>query len=243
MNKIFLKNVIGLLEKLEQTQEEIIDQVAAVCAESIYNGGLLYFFGTGHSHMICEEPFYRAGGLACVNPILEPSLMLHQGGAKSSALERVPQLGATVIAESGVGKGDVLFVVSNSGRNSAVIDAALEGKARGAVTVAITSVTHSSAVSSRHPSGKRLFEVCDYVLDNGGVLGDACLTLPGLPQAMAPSSTVLDATLVNLVMAGTAEKLVEKGITPPVFASANTDEGDRANKAVIAEYRKRIRIL
>ena len=243
MNKIFLKNVIGLLEKLEQTQEEIIDQVAAVCAESIYNGGLLYFFGTGHSHMICEEPFYRAGGLDCVNPILEPSLMLHQGGAKSSALERVPQLGATVIAESGVGRGDVLFVVSNSGRNSAVIDAALEGKARGAVTVAITSVTHSSAVSSRHPSGKRLFEVCDYVLDNGGVLGDACLTLPGLPQAMAPTSTVLDATLVNLVMAGTAEKLVEKGITPPVFASANTDEGDRANKAVIAEYRNRIRIL
>ena len=243
MNKTYLKTLRSLLDKLETTQESAVDAVSAICADAVANGGLLYFFGTGHSHMICEEPFYRAGGLACVSPILEPSLMLHQGGAKSSALERVPQLGATVIAESGVGKGDVLFVVSNSGRNSAVIDAALEGKARGAVTVAITSVTHSSAVSSRHPSGKRLFEVCDYVLDNGGVLGDACLTLPGLPQAMAPTSTVLDATLVNLVMAGTAEKLVEKGITPPVFASANTDEGDRANKAVIAEYRKRIRIL
>ena len=243
MNKTYLNTLRALLDKLENTQENAIDTVSAVCADAVADGGLLYFFGTGHSHMICEEPFYRAGGLACVNPILEPSLMLHQGGAKSSALERVPQLGATVVAESGVGKGDVLFVVSNSGRNSAVIDAALEGKARGAVTVAITSVTHSSAVSSRHPSGKRLFEVCDYVLDNGGVLGDACLTLPGLPQAMAPTSTVLDATLVNLVMAGTAEKLVEQGITPPVFASANTDEGDRANKAVIAEYRKRIRIL
>jgi len=239
MNKTYLNPLRALLDKLENTQENAIDTVSAICADAVADGGLLYFFGTGHSHMICEEPFYRAGGLACVNPILEPSLMLHQGGAKSSALERVPQLGATVIAESGVGKGDVLFVVSNSGRNSAVIDAALEGKARGAVTVAITSVTHSSAVSSRHPSGKRLFEVCDYVLDNGGVLGDACLTLQGLPQAMAPTSTVLDATLVNLVMAG----LVEKGITPPVFASANTDEGDRANKAVIAEYRKRIRIL
>lgn len=243
MNKTYLNTLRFLLDKLESTQESAIDAVSAACADAVAGGGLLYFFGTGHSHMICEEPFYRAGGLACVNPILEPSLMLHQGGAKSSALERVPQLGATVIAESGVGKGDVLFVVSNSGRNSAVIDAAQEGKAHGAVTVAITSVTHSSAVGSRHSSGKRLFEVCDYVLDNGGVLGDACLTLPGLPQAMAPTSTVLDATLVNLVMAGTAEKLVERGITPPVFASANTDEGDRANKAVIAEYRKRIRIL
>ena len=243
MNKTYLNTLRFLLDKLESTQESAIDAVSAACADAVAGGGLLYFFGTGHSHMICEEPFYRAGGLACVNPILEPSLMLHQGGAKSSALERVPQLGATVIAESGVGKGDVLFVVSNSGRNSVVIDAALEGKARGAVTVAITSVTHSSAVGSRHSSGKRLFEVCDYVLDNGGVLGDACLTLPGLPQAMAPTSTVLDATLVNLAMAGTAEKLAERGITPPVFASANTDEGDRANKAVIAEYRKRIRIL
>ena len=177
MNKTYLNTLRSLLDKLETTQESAVDAVSAICADAVANGGLLYFFGTGHSHMICEEPFYRAGGLACVNPILEPSLMLHQGGAKSSALERVPQLGATVIAESGVGKGDVLFVVSNSGRNSAVIDAALEGKARGAVTVAITSVTHSSAVSSRHPSGKRLFEVCDYVLDNGGVLGDACLTL------------------------------------------------------------------
>ena len=243
MNKTYLNIIREQLDKLEQTQEAAIDAVAKVCADAIQAGGLLYFFGTGHAHMLCEEPFYRAGGMACVSPILEPSLMLHQGGAKSSALERLPDLGSTVVAESGVGEKDVLFLISNSGRNSVPIDGALEGKKRGAATVAITSMAHSSAVTSRHPSGKRLFEVCDYVLDNCGVYGDACIELPGLTQAISPTSTVLGAALINLVMTETARLLLERGITPPVFASANTDEGDRANKAVIAEYKKRIRIL
>lgn len=243
MNKDYLNILRDQLDRLEQTQEAAIDRVAKVCADAIEQGGLLYFFGTGHAHMLCEEPFYRAGGLACVSPILEPSLMLHQGGAKSSALERLPELGSTVVAESGVGEKDVLFLISNSGRNSVPIDAALEGKKRGAVTVALTSMAHSSAVTSRHPSGKRLFEVCDYVLDNCGVYGDACITLPGLTQAISPTSTVLGAAVVNLVMTETASLLLERGITPPVFASANTDQGDQANKAVIAEYKKRIRIL
>ena len=243
MDKTYLKIIRGQLDKLEQTQEQAIDAVAKVCADAIQAGGLLYFFGTGHAHMLCEEPFYRAGGMACVSPILEPSLMLHQGGAKSSALERLPELGSTVVAESGVGEKDVLFLISNSGRNSVPIDGALEGKKRGAVTVAVTSMTHSSAVTSRHPSGKRLFEVCDYVLDNCGVYGDACIELPGLTQAISPTSTVLGAALINLVMTETVRLLLERGVMPPVFASANTDEGDKANKAVIAEYKKRIRIL
>ena len=243
MDKTYLNIIRGQLDKLEQTQEQAIDAVAKVCADAIQAGGLLYFFGTGHAHMLCEEPFYRAGGMACVSPILEPSQMLHQGGAKSSALERLPELGSTVVAESGVGEKDVLFLISNSGRNSVPIDGALEGKKRGATTVAITSMTHSSAVTSRHPSGKRLFEVCDYVLDNCGVYGDACIELPGLTQAISPTSTVLGAALIHLLMTETVRLLLERGVMPPVFASANTDEGDKANKAVIAEYKKRIRIL
>ena len=243
MNKTYLEIIRGQLDQLEQTQAETIDAVAKVCADAIATGSLLYFFGTGHAHMLCEEPFYRAGGMACVSPILEPSLMLHAGGAKSSALERLPGFGSTVVAENGVGEKDVLFLISNSGRNSVPIDAAVEGKKRGAVTVAITSMAHSSAVTSRHPSGKRLFEVCDYVLDNCGVYGDACIQLEGLTQAISPTSTVLGAALVNLLMTEIAQQLLERGITPPVFASANTDQGDKANKAVIAEYKKRIRIL
>lgn len=240
MNKAYLKNIIHLLEKLEHSQEAVIERVAAVCAECIENGGLLYFFGTGHSHMICEEPFYRAGGLACVYPILETDLMLHEGASKSSGYERLEGLGNLVVSHSGLGKGDVLFLISNSGRNCAIIDAALEAKARGAITVAITSMDHTAQVSSRHSSGQKLYQICDYVLDNGGELGDASVQLPGLEQKIAPTSSVTDITLVNLILVNTVELLLQKGIKPPVFMSANTDAGDEANKAVLKKYRDRI---
>ena len=240
MNKIYLENIRRLLDQLENTQEAAIDQVASVCADAIYNGGLLYFFGTGHSHMICEEPFYRAGGLACIYPILESDLMLHEGASKSSSYERVAGLGNVVVSHTSLGKGDVLFLISNSGRNSAIIDAALEAKKRGAVTVAITSINHTSSVSSRHPSGQNLYQVCDYVLDNCGIAGDASVALDGMKQKIGPTSSILDITLVNLVTINTVEKLLEKGMVPPVFTSANTDEGDSANKSILEAYRSRV---
>ena len=243
MNKEYLRNIQRLLENLENTQEQVIDQVAQVCAECIYNGGLLYFFGTGHAHITSEEVFYRAGGLACIYPILESSLMLHEGVSKSSSYERIEGLGDMVVSHTPLGKGDVLFLISNSGRNCAVIDAALEAKKRGAITVAITSMNHTTNVTSRHSSGLNLYQVCDYVLDNGGVVGDASVELEGLKQKIAPTSSVLDITLINLVLVNTVELLLQKGMTPPVFTSANTDEGDSANKGILETYRPRIPIL
>ena len=240
MNKDYLNNIYSLLKNLENTQEETIDRVAAVCAECIEKGGLLYFFGTGHSHMICEEPFYRAGGLACVYPILETDLMLHEGASKSSGYERLEGLGNLVVSNANLGSGDVLFIASNSGRNCAVIDAAMEAKKRGAITVAITSMDHTTKVTSRHSSGLNLYQVCDYVLDNGGELGDASVELVGLEQKIAPTSSVLDITLVNLILVNTVELLLKKGIKPPVFMSANTDAGDEANQNILNMYKPRI---
>ena len=240
MNKTYLRNIQRLLENLENTQEQVIEQVAQACAECIYKGGLLYFFGTGHSHMICEEPFYRAGGLACIYPILETDLMLHEGASKSSSYERLEGLGNVVVSHTPLGKGDVLFLISNSGRNCAIIDAALEARKRGAITVAITSMNHTTSVTSRHSNGLNLYQVCDFVLDNGGIVGDASVELPGLEQKIAPTSSVIDITLVNLVLVNTVELLLEKGMKPPVFTSANTDQGDSANKSILETYKPRI---
>ncbi len=244
MNTEYLSKVRALLDFVENTQLEAIDQVSAVCADALEKGHMLYFFGTGHSHMIAEEPFYRAGGLAAVSPILKNFLMLHEGAAVSSTYERLSGLGNIVIDSTPLEEGDVLFVISNSGRNGAGIDAALRAREKGVKTVAITSLNHSRQVTSRHESGKKLYEVCDYVLDNGGEKGDACLTLPGLEgQKIAPTSTVIDATLVNMVTTATIEKLLERGVKPKLYISANTDEGDRNNKAILEEYRKKIPFL
>lgn len=242
MNHEYLDNIRRLLDHIEKSQDTI-DAVAEKCAEAIYRERLLYFFGTGHSHMICEEPFYRAGGLASIYPILEPSFMLHEGASKSSSYERLEGSGTVAVAHSGIGEGDVLFVISNSGRNCAPIDAAIEGKRLGAVTVAITSLKHSQSVTSRHPNGKRLFEVCDYVLDNGGEPGDASVSLEGMDQKIGPTSSITDIAIVNLVIVETVEKLLRKGIKPPVFISANMDNGEEINSDIIARFRQRVKIL
>lgn len=243
MNKEYLQNIRRLLEHVETTQADTIDIIAEKCAEAIYKEKLLYFFGTGHSHMICEEPFYRAGGLASIYPILESSFMLHEGASKSSCYERIEGSGAVAVAHSGIEKGDILFVISNSGRNCAPIDAAIEGKRRGAATVAITSLKHSGSVASRHPNGKKLYEVCDYFLDNGGEPGDASVSLKEMDQKIGPTSTVIDMVMVNIVMVETVEKLLQRGIKPPVFISANMDNGEEINSDIISEYKQRIRIL
>ena len=151
MNNQYLENIHRLLDQLAETQQSVIEAVSEVCANAIYHDRLLYFFGTGHSHMICEEPFYRAGGLACVYPILEPDLMLHSGASKSSAYERIQGLGNVVISQTPIQKGDVLFLISNSGRNAVIVDAAMEAHSLGATTIAVTSMNHTINVESPIP--------------------------------------------------------------------------------------------
>lgn len=245
MNMEYLEQIRKLLCHVEINVVPVMEQAAKVCADAIAADRMLYFFGTGHSHMVCEEPFYRAGGLANISPLLKNTLMLHESASASSMYERLPGMGTTVVETSGIGEGDVLFLISNSGRNAACIDAAIAAKKCGATTIAITSLKHSSSVSSRHPSGKRLFELCDYVLDNGGVPGDACVHLEGMEEGamISPTSSVIDITMVNMLMTATAEELLKRGIMPVTFTSANLEGGDEKNAKIIEAFKTRVPIL
>ena len=131
MNMEYLKNIRRLLDHVEQNMTTEIDRIAEVCANAIQNDGLLYFFGTGHSHMVCEEPFYRAGGFANIYPLLAPPLMLHESASESSMIEREQGIGARIVEESTIRSGDVIFLISNSGRNAACIDAELLSRISG----------------------------------------------------------------------------------------------------------------
>ena len=202
---------------------DCIVQAGKVIADAIAQGGTLHIFGTGHSHMLAEELYIRAGGLACVNAILEPSLMLHEDPARATELERQEGLAAEILVKHEMRAGDVLIVVSNSGRNPVPIEMALLAKERGLVVIALTSLAHSQAVASRHSSGRRLFEVADVILDNGGEVGDAVLEVEGLPTKACPTSTVIGAAILNAVVATTIEELLGMGIVPHVLVSSNVD--------------------
>lgn len=239
----YLENAKKVLERVSTEQLGSIEKAARLLADTLENGKNIYAFGTGHSHMLAEELFYRAGGLVNIRPILETSLMLHESASKSTKLERLGEYGAVIFEHYGIEKDDVLFLFSNSGRNGVSIDLALIAKEKGVHTVVITDMEHTLAGASRHPSGKKLYELGEIVLDNCGCLGDACVYIDCLGRKVSPTSTVAGAAILNSITAGAIGLMEEDGFVPEVFASSNVDGGDEINDKFVEKYIKEIKSL
>lgn len=238
--------VTGVILKMERAVREQwgkLESTASRLADSVENSGVIHVLGTGHSHIVAEEMFARAGGPLFVNPILDDSLMLHSGGGMSTRTERLPGYAGVVLDGHDLRADDLMLVVSNSGRNAVPVEAALYARERGLHTVAITSVAHSSAVDSRHPSGEKLMDVVDTVLDNFGVPGDGQLRLESTGAMYGPSSTVIGCTLGQVLLSLTIEELDGRGTAPEVLLSANLDAMTTGSSDRRAAYRDRIRAL
>lgn len=229
------------LRRLAATQLDAIRRAADVWVEAIVNGRRLFSFGASHSFIVTEELVYRSGGLMLINPIYPHGMnfAVHPLPA-TSAFERLPELGRALLRATAAREGDVLLLTSTSGRNTVIIDMALEAQAMRLRTLAITSLEYSQRVDSRHPSGRKLADLCELVLDNGAPYGDACVAVPGFAQRIGPLSTLGGCAVANALVAETVARLVERGVTPPVFMSANLDGGDAHNARLLAENRARI---
>ena len=203
-------------------QEDGLRASGELIATALGAGHRVIAFGTGHSHLLAEELKGRAGGLGAVEAVLEPALMLDEP-KKSSAMEQLPGYARLLVEHEGVGAGDVVIVASNSGRNAVPVEFAEESGARGASVIAVTSRAHSAAFTSRAPSGKRLMEVADVVLDNGSPAGDALVTLRGRDERVGAISTVTGALLLQAAIAEAAQLLAERGQDPGVLVSFNVD--------------------
>jgi uncharacterized phosphosugar-binding protein len=236
----YYSKILEILQKIMETQKESMERAAGTVAATLKRDGVIHTFGTGHSHLLAEELFSRAGGLAPVNPILEDNLMLHRGAIRSGALERLEGYGTALLALERVESRDCMIVASNSGRNAVPIDVAVAAKKYKLPVIAITSLEHARSVTSRHGSGKRLFEVADIVIDNCGAPGDACLHIEGLDTPVAATSTISGAFILQAVTARAIQMLVDEGITPPVLLSANVQNSDLHNFQIVQKYRDRI---
>ncbi|HYF92249.1 MAG TPA: SIS domain-containing protein [Symbiobacteriaceae bacterium] len=233
--------VFAMLKNLLKTQHAAIAEAGRFGAAAIRSGGLIHTFGTGHSHLLAEELFDRAGGLLAVNAILEPSLMLHEGIRKSTLLERMPGLAEQLLSVQPLHEGDLMIVASNSGRNAVPVEAALYARHRGLQVAAVTSVAHSQSQPPVHSSGKRLFEVADIVIDNGGVPGDGVLEVPGVPVRVCATSTVTGAFIMQAVAAAVIENLQDLGADLPVLQSANVEGYREHNDRITALYADQLR--
>lgn len=234
----YLEYIIDLLNTIKKEESENIRQASELMADKIIEGKSLFIFGASHAGILTEEAFFRAGGLVVMNPVFAKALQLDtQPITFTSEMERLPGHGRILAEKSKSQEGDLVIVHSVSGRNSVGVEFAEALKERGVYVLAITNVQYSKSVTSRVPSGKRLFEVADLVLDNHGEIGDASILIPGTDQRMGASSTVAGAAILNSLITETVLRLLEKGVdTPPIFYSANMDGGDEKNQRVREKY-------
>lgn len=245
MSKIteYLENMKKVLDDIINEQTPQIEKSAEAFAEALENGNNIFLFGTGHSHMLSEELFYRAGGLVKIQPVLETALMLHESASKSTEIERLEGYAEIIFNSYSMKKDDVIVIISNSGRNGVCVDMAALAKDKGLKVIALTNLRHSKSGASRHKSGKKLYEFADIVLDNMGCVGDASVYFDELGRNAAPTSTSAGAAILNACVCGCIEKMLADGFTPEVFSSSNVDGGDEVNKAFIDKYKNVIRSL
>lgn len=236
--RAYASAVIDLLERCAREEAGAVARAAEIVARTLARGGLVYVFGSGHSHMLGEEAFYRAGGLARVCPILVPPYMLHEGAVESTRLERESGHAERILAGYDIRPDcDCLVIASNSGVNALPLEVGQLARDRGVPVIAITSVAYSRSVPDRPV---RLYELADVAIDNHCPPGDALVPVgDGLPP-MGPGSTIVGAFVLNSILLGAAERLLASGARPEVFLSSNMPGAHEVNHALTAELRERI---
>jgi uncharacterized phosphosugar-binding protein len=231
------------VHRVAREQAEAVDVAAALIVDALRAGGVVQAFGTGHSQAFAMEISGRAGGLVPTNMIALRDLVLLGGEPPellfTEHLERDPAVGRRLYDLAGVAPEDVFVMASNSGGNGSVVELAHVVKEHGHPLIVITSMAHTSRVTSRHPSGRRLFELADVVLDNGAPYGDAVLGTDGI--SVCAISSITAALLAQMIVAEVVRAMLDAGETPPVYLSANVPEGDAHNTELEARYAGRIR--
>ncbi|MEV6192600.1 SIS domain-containing protein [Streptomyces sp. NPDC051920] len=238
----FFDAAIGLLRQVRDEDTGEIEAAGTLIADTVVDGGRLFAFGAGHSSLAAQDVVYRAGGLALMNLLTVPGVVGVDvmPATLGSALERVDGLAGAVLDCSPLRSGDLLVIISLSGRNALPVEMAMKARALGVKVIGVTSVAYATETTSRHVSGTYLKDHCDVVLDSRIPVGDAELTLDSIEAPFAPASTVVTSALLQAVMATAAGALAERGTEPPLLRSGNVDGGHEWNNRVMTEYGDRI---
>ncbi|WP_392966149.1 SIS domain-containing protein [Streptomyces sp. LN245] len=238
----FFDAAIGLLRQVQDEDAGEIEAAGSLIADTVVDGGRLFAFGAGHSSLAAQDIVYRAGGLALMNLLAVPGVVGVDvmPATLGSALERVDGLASAVLDCSPLRSGDLLVIISLSGRNALPVEMAMNARALGVKVIGVTSVAYATETTSRHVSGTYLKDHCDVVLDSRIPVGDAELTLDSIEAPFAPASTVVTSALLQAVMATAAGALADRGIEPPLLRSGNVDGGHEWNGRVMTEYGDRI---
>jgi len=242
-NLPYTEHMIGLLRRLLDTQDAVLDDVAHRCADTLGGGGLVHLFGSGHSVMPTLDAFPRYGSFVGLHPLTDPRLMWHNvlgpGGVRELQwLERAENYMERFLSHEPLNAGDVLIVYSHGGRNSAGIEAAMYANERGITTVAVTAVANRER-PAEHSSGKHLSDVCQLVVDTGAPVADAVIEIDGWGPPVGGTSTVVACVVSHEIVTRTAAVLAERGQTLPTFVSPTVPGASLADNELVFEAHRR----
>jgi len=229
------------LLEVERHNEAALDKVSELLLDVVEGDHLIYVTGTGHSIALMLETFYRAGGLACVQPLYHPSLLPLHGGQASTLCEHAPGLAKLMVENYTAGPGDIAFVFSNSGVNAVPVELADELRARGTTVVAVVSLTHLRAAPAR--VDHKIDESADIILDTLVPYGDAAYPTGDGGVAIAGLSSITGVYLWDLLLARLADLAGARGVRLPVWTSSNVAGGAERNAELFARFGKRVQLL
>jgi uncharacterized phosphosugar-binding protein len=242
-SSIYWDAVLRTMHLIRANETDAIERSARLCADTIAGGGVIHTFGTGHSALNAADTFFRAGGLACVNAILEQPFSIAAGCLFSAWAERQGGLAGLILDRYDLRAGEPLILFSNSGVNCIPVEVAIEARARGLPVITITSRSYCQALAAERNLEKTLITECDVVIDNHGVVGDAVVPIPGSELRVAPISSMAATLIYHMIVEQVASDLTERGVPVPVFVSMNLPGAKEHNEKMISKYRSRIRNL
>ena len=244
----YYESLLKNFKQVNDTQCDNIKKAAELMCNAIADDKLISVYGGGgHTTLCMGEMFFRAGGLACINPIMETGLSVFNQALKYLELERTVNYGSAIMKYYDLHKDDVLIIFHNIGINPATIDAAEEAKKRGVKIIAVSSSLCQNQMPEdhfiRHPNKKNLFDYADVCIDDFNPVGDAVVTVPGFDTPIAPVSNIIDFYIAHLLEIETVNLCTQRGIVPPVWSSANTPGGDEKNAKYLDKYKQLIKML
>lgn len=235
----YFQSITDILNKILNTQKDKLSKASEMVSEVIKNDGIIYIFGCGHSHLIGLDCFYRAGGLVNVSAMLDTDLMLHNGAAKSSKMEKMSGIAESIFERYCITDKDLLIVVSTSGKNAVPVEMAEVASQKGINNIAVVS----SAYFADKKDSPMLYETASMYIDNCVPHGDAVIDISGAETKMGSVSTAASSFILQTILMEGADIAGKDGASLPVYMSGNVEGGAEFNKKLIKEYMPRIKHL
>ncbi|SDM17863.1 Uncharacterized protein, contains SIS (Sugar ISomerase) phosphosugar binding domain [Catalinimonas alkaloidigena] len=235
----YVTKVQEQIQRIATSQKPQLEEAARWMARALVEDRIIHTFGTGHSHMIGLELFTRAGGLAPVNAVLDDLVLSTSGARRGAEVERISGLADVLWDKYDIRSGDLMLVISNSGRNAMPLEMALRARKEGLQVIAITSLEQSKQYPSRHPSGRKLYEVADLVIDNCVPSGDGLMHVDG--NLTGPASSMSGILIVNTIATEAMKLAAAQGVKLPIYHSQNID--GYSNEELYRKYESRIKHL